>query len=143
HHPTEIRATLAAARASLPGRRLVVAFQPHLFTRTRDFADEFGAALSGADEIFLTEIYPARERPIEGVTASLIERAIVNAAGAGREGRGSGSAARGRIAWRGERAELAAALAGAVRSGDVVITLGAGDITRTGPELLQYLTAAA
>ena len=151
HHPTEIRATLAAARAALPGRRLVVAFQPHLFSRTRDFAGEFGAALTNADEIFLTEIYPAREKPIEGVSSGLIEEAIAGAARPAKGGDAThGSAASaaavpaaGRLAWRGERRELAAALAGAVRSGDVVITLGAGDITRTGPELLAHLTAAA
>src|SRR5919109_908264 len=100
HHPTEIRATLAAARAAFPGRRLVAAFQPHLFTRTRDFAREFGAALAGADAIFLTEIYPAREQPIEGVSSALIERAV-------REVNGT-------LAWRGERSQLAAALVGAV-----------------------------
>jgi UDP-N-acetylmuramate--alanine ligase len=129
HHPTEIRATLAAARAAYPGRRLVAAFQPHLYSRTRDFAAEFGAALAAADAIFLTEIYPARERPIDGVSATLIEQAAREAGGT--------------IDWRGERAELAAALARTVRSGDVVLTIGAGDITRTGPELLTRLTAAA
>jgi UDP-N-acetylmuramate--alanine ligase len=72
HHPTEIEATLAAARAAYPGRRLVAAFQPHLFSRTRDFAAAFGRALAAADAVFLTEIYPARERPIEGVTAGLV-----------------------------------------------------------------------
>jgi UDP-N-acetylmuramate--alanine ligase len=147
HHPTEIRATLAAARAALPGRRLVVAFQPHLYSRTRDFAPQFGAALAQADEIFLTEIYPAREQPIPGVSSSLIEDAIAGVArGASVETHPSAGAPAppaGRLAWRGERRELAAALAGAVRSGDVVITLGAGDITRTGPELLAHLTAAA
>lgn len=140
HHPTEIRATLAAARSALPGRRLVAAFQPHLYSRTRDFAADFGAALAQADEIFLTEIYPAREQPIAGVSSSLIEEAIADAtSGAG----GGGPSSTGRLAWRGERRELAGALASAVRSGDVVITLGAGDITRTGPELLAHLTAAA
>ena len=129
HHPTEIRATLAAARAAFPGRRLIAAFQPHLFSRTRDFAGEFGSALADADAVFLTEIYPAREQPIEGVTSGLIERAV-RAAGA-------------TLAWRGERSALADALATWVRSGDVVLTIGAGDITRTGPELLGRLTAAA
>jgi UDP-N-acetylmuramate--alanine ligase len=151
HHPTEIRATVAAARAALPGRRLVVAFQPHLYSRTRDFAAEFGAALAGADEVFLTEIYPAREQPIAGVSASLIAEALERAAGEGEVGAVAGTASHagatpagsGRLAWRGERRDLAAALAGAVKSGDVVITLGAGDITRTGPELLSNLTAAA
>jgi UDP-N-acetylmuramate--alanine ligase len=129
HHPTVIRATLAAARAAFPGRRIVAAFQPHLFSRTRDFALEFGQALADADAIYLTEIYPAREAPIDGVSAGLIERAARDAGGA--------------LAWRGDRGELAAALAGGVRAGDVVITLGAGDITRTGPELLAHLTDAA
>jgi UDP-N-acetylmuramate--alanine ligase len=125
HHPTEIRATLEAARAAFPGRRLVSAFQPHLYSRTRDFAGEFGAALAGADLVFLTEIYPSREQPIPGVTADLIENAVRSAGG--------------RIGWRGERNALADALAGAVRDGDVVLTIGAGDITRTGPELLHRL----
>jgi UDP-N-acetylmuramate--alanine ligase len=125
HHPTEIRATLDAARAAFPRRRLVIAFQPHLFTRTRDFAADFGAALQGADVVFLADIYPAREKPLPGVTSDLITRAITDAGGA--------------VAWRGGRAALASALAGAVRPGDVVLTVGAGDITRTGPELLAML----
>ncbi len=127
HHPTEIRATLAAARAAFPGRRLVAAFQPHLYTRTRDLAVAFGGALAGADLVFLTEIYPAREQPLPGVTSELIVRAMRNASAP--------------LAWRGGRGQLAAALAAAVREGDVVLTLGAGDITRTGPELLAHLAA--
>lgn len=128
HHPTEIRATLAAARHAFPGRRLIAAFQPHLYTRTRDFATDFGAALAQADAIFLTDIYPAREQPIPGVTATLIADAA--------------RAAGGSLAWHGPRASLADALARTVGSGDVVLTLGAGDITRTGRELLQKLAAA-
>jgi UDP-N-acetylmuramate--alanine ligase len=61
HHPTEIRATLAAARTAFPGRRLVAAFQPHLFSRTRDFAREFGEALAAADSVFVADVDPARE----------------------------------------------------------------------------------
>jgi UDP-N-acetylmuramate--alanine ligase len=129
HHPTEIAATLDAARAAFPGRRIVAAFQPHLFTRTRDFAADFGTALAAADAVFLTEIYAAREQPIPGVTAELLEDAL----------RAAGRPA----AWRGPRAELAPALAEDVREGDVVITLGAGDITRTGRELLKRLGAAS
>lgn len=125
HHPTEIGATLAAARSAFPGRRILVAFQPHLYSRTRDFAGDFGSALAGADSVFLTEIYPAREQPIEGVTATLVADAI--------------AAAGGNLAWRGERNALADALAAAVRRGDVVFTVGAGDITKTGPELLDRL----
>jgi UDP-N-acetylmuramate--alanine ligase len=129
HHPTEIEATLAAARAQFPGRRLVAAFQPHLYSRTRDFADAFGRALARADATFLTEIYPAREQPIPGVSAALIADA---ADAAGRP-----------PTWRGTRADLAEALAAAVRPGDVVLTIGAGDVTRTGPELLARLADGA
>jgi UDP-N-acetylmuramate--alanine ligase len=129
HHPTEIAATLAAARAAFDGRRLVAAFQPHLYSRTRDFAKEFGQSLAAADAVYLTEIYPAREQPIEGVTATLVADAI--------------AAAGGTLAWRGERGGLADALASGVRDGDVVLTIGAGDVTKTGPELLQRLEGKA
>lgn len=129
HHPTEIAATLDAARSAFPGRRIVVAFQPHLYTRTRDFAADFGRALAGADAVFLTELYPAREQAIEGVSAGLVADALERAGG--------------RLVWRGERSDAAAALASAVRDGDVVLTVGAGDITRTGPELLDRLSLAA
>jgi UDP-N-acetylmuramate--alanine ligase len=128
HHPTEIRATLAAARAAFPGRRIIAAFQPHLYSRTRDFAGDFGGALAGADHIYLTEIYGAREKPISGVTAALIDGAARDAGRA--------------VTWRGERDALAAALAAGTEPGDVVLTLGAGDITRTGPELLALLAVA-
>jgi UDP-N-acetylmuramate--alanine ligase len=126
HHPTEISATLSAARAMFPGRRLVIAFQPHLYSRTRDFAREFACALCAGDAVYLTEIYAAREKPIAGVTADLIVDAL-------------GADERRKLSWRGDRATLAEALAAAVREGDVVITMGAGDITRTGPELLARL----
>jgi UDP-N-acetylmuramate--alanine ligase len=125
HHPTEIAATLQAARASYPGRRIVAAFQPHLFSRTRDFCDAFGQALAGADCVFLAEIYPAREQPIPGITSDLV---AISAKRAGRT-----------VTWQGDRSALAEALTGFVREGDVVITIGAGDITRTGPELRERL----
>jgi UDP-N-acetylmuramate--alanine ligase len=125
HHPTEIAATLSAARSTFPGRRIVAAFQPHLYTRTRDFSSEFGTALAAADAVYLTEIYPAREQPIAGVDSGLIERALGKAGGT--------------LAWRGERGALAETLAANSRQGDVVITIGAGDITKTGPELLKRL----
>jgi len=129
HHPTEIRATLAAARTAFPGRRIVAAFQPHLYSRTRDFAREFGEALAAADSVFVADIYPAREQPIAGVTADLI---VDSTRGAG-----------GSVAWQGTRGALAAELARTVRGGDVVLTIGAGDITKTGPELLEALGARA
>jgi UDP-N-acetylmuramate--alanine ligase len=129
HHPTEISATLSAARARYPGRRMVVAFQPHLYSRTRDFAREFACALCAADIVYLTEIYAAREKPIAGVTTDL----IVQAFGPEKQ----------KLAWHGERPALADALAAGVRDGDVVITMGAGDITQTGTELLARLRRAA
>lgn len=127
HHPTELEATLAAAREAYPGRRIVVAFQPHLFSRTRDFATEFGQALAKADVIALCDIYPAREQPMPGVTSQLIADAATAAGNA--------------PAWTGARAQAAEWLASAVRDGDVVFTVGAGDITKTGPELLARLGA--
>jgi len=125
HHPTEIRATLSAARLAFPGRRVIVAFQPHLFSRTRDFAAEFGMALAKADQLFLADIYPAREKPIHGVTSQLIAE--------------SSTVAGRRPAWMGSRSELPQALAEFVKDGDIVLTVGAGDITKTGPELLSLL----
>jgi UDP-N-acetylmuramate--alanine ligase len=129
HHPTEVRATIRAARAAAPDRRLVVAFQPHLFSRTRDLAHEFAAALGEADEVFLLDIYPAREQPIAGVTSDLIASAMRNE--------------RRAPAWRGGRDALGAALVPALRAGDLVITMGAGDVTRCGPELLRSLNGSA
>ena len=125
HNPAKVKAALETARIAFPGRRIVAAFQPHLFTRTRDFAREFGESLAVADVVFLTEIYPAREQPIEGVTSGLVADGV----------REAGKS----VAWRGTRPELAAALADAVRPGDVVVTIGAGDVTRTGPELIARL----
>jgi UDP-N-acetylmuramate-alanine ligase len=72
HHPTEIRATLQAARSAFPGRRIIAAFQPHLYTRTRDFHIEFAEALAMADVAFLCDLYPAREKPIAGVSSDMI-----------------------------------------------------------------------
>ena len=125
HHPTEVRASVQAARAAAPDRRLVVAFQPHLFSRTRDFAREFAAALAEADVVYLLDIYPAREHPMPGVTSALVADAM---AGLGRS-----------PAWTGARPALAAALASMAQAGDLVVTMGAGDVTRSGPELLALL----
>ncbi|MEO8577248.1 MAG: UDP-N-acetylmuramate--L-alanine ligase [Gemmatimonadales bacterium] len=125
HHPTEIEATLQAARSAFHDRRIIAAFQPHLYTRTRDFHVEFARALSHADVVFLANLYPAREQPIEGVSSEMIATPMRDAGRA--------------PLWEGPRTELAAALENVVRDGDVVITIGAGDITRTGPELKGLL----
>ena len=126
HHPTEVRATLAAARAAFAGRRIVALFQPHLYSRTRDFAGEFGDALaSGADVVALTDIYKAREQPIAGVTSQLIADAAARAGHAPE--------------WHGLRADATDAVLGLLLPGDVVLTMGAGDVTQVGPELLAAL----
>lgn len=125
HHPSEISATLQAARATFPGRRIVAAFQPHLYSRTRDFCVEFASALCGADEVFLLDLYPAREQPIAGVSSRLISD----------EMRKAGLAPR----WEGARDLAAKAIRDEVREGDVVITIGAGDVTKLAYELQQGL----
>ena len=127
HHPTEIRATLEAARSAFPRRRIVAAFQPHLYTRTRDFHREFAEALLLADIAFLCDLYPAREKPIEGVSSDMIAEPM----------RAEGSPPQ----WQGPRDNLARALELFVEPGDVVLTIGAGDITLTGPELRDRLQA--
>jgi len=128
HHPTEVRATIEAARSAAPDRRLVVAFQPHLFSRTRDFAPEFAEALLLADVVYLAEIYPARERPMQGVTSELIADVMR------RDGRPPH--------WRGEVASLPSALSESMMPGDLVVTMGAGDVTRVGPALFAARGAA-
>ncbi len=125
HHPTEVAATLAATRQAFPGRRVVAAFQPHLFSRTALHGDALGRALAVADVVMVAPIYAAREQPIPGVTADLVAR------GAARAGAPT-------VAVR-DRAALTERLAVTVRSGDVVLTLGAGDVTLVGPELLGRL----
>jgi UDP-N-acetylmuramate--alanine ligase len=120
HHPTEIAAVLEAARASL-GRRLVVAFQPHRYSRTQQQFEAFGPALRGADEIVLTGIYAAGEDPIPGVTLERLAEAVA---------RGSGRAVH--LAPRLE--DVVPAVMQVTRPGDAVITLGAGSIgTVAGP----------
>jgi UDP-N-acetylmuramate--alanine ligase len=126
HHPTEISATIAAARAAFPGRRVVALFQPHLYSRTRDFAGQFAEALSHADLPILTEIYPAREAPIPGVTSSLI---------ADRIRRLSGEEA----VLEMRKDKLTAELPAHIRPGDVVLSMGAGDIGRTARALACFL----
>jgi UDP-N-acetylmuramate--alanine ligase len=130
HHPTEIEATLAAARSAYPERRLVVVFQPHLYSRTRDFAAEFGRALAGADAVWVADVYPARETPIPGVTGELVANAA-RAAGATD------------VHYHADVAELRDALAASLRAGDLCLTLGAGDIDETGRVVRARLEATS
>jgi UDP-N-acetylmuramate--alanine ligase len=123
HHPTELAATVAAAR--LHGRRLVVAFQPHRFSRTRDLLADFAPALAGADEVFLTDIYAAGEAPLAGITTAAIVETFPRSPDK-------------RVAYV-PRATLTAALVAAARPGDLVLCLGAGDITAVANELLVAL----
>jgi UDP-N-acetylmuramate--alanine ligase len=124
HHPTEVRATLAAARTLAP-RRLVAVFQPHLFSRTRHHAREFGAALALADLPVVTEVYPARERAEDypGVSGRLVAAAAADAAG----GR--------RVAWLPAFGDVERFLRAELREGDLLLTLGAGDIDALGRSL--------
>ncbi|HEX6937776.1 MAG TPA: UDP-N-acetylmuramate--L-alanine ligase [Longimicrobiales bacterium] len=130
HHPTEIEATLAAARGAYPERRLVAVFQPHLYTRTRDFAEAFGRALAAADAVWVADVYPAREAPIPGVTGALVADAA----------RAAGAAD---VHYYADVAALRDALARALRPGDLCLTLGAGDIDETGRAVRARLEAAA
>jgi len=129
HHPTEVAATLAAARQAFPGRRLIAVFQPHLFSRTALHGEALGKALAAADVVVIAPIYAAREQPQAGVTHHLVVRGATRAGAA-------------TVAVR-DRAGLTTHVARAVRGGDVVFTLGAGDITRVGPELLEILGAGS
>lgn len=129
HHPTEVEATLSAARTAFPGATVHAVFQPHLYSRTRDQAERFGRALLAADHAIVTDIYPSREQPIPGITSALVIEAARRHGHRDVEGCGG---------WREARPLLAAS----VRRGDVVLTLGAGDIYRLGVELVAAGVAA-
>lgn len=128
HHPTEIRTTLDGASAAFPERRLVLAFQPHLFSRTRDFLEDFAHAFLGADTLVLTDIFPSRERAEDfpGVTA----------AGLADLARRSGHRDVHHVA---DKEDVPAFLASITRPGDVVMTMGAGDIYRYGKAFADTL----
>jgi UDP-N-acetylmuramate--alanine ligase len=116
HHPAEIAATLETARGLVEGGRLLVLFQPHLYSRTLHLADELAAALTGADIACVTDIYPARENPIPGVSGKLVVDRIAEL----RPGM--------RIGWAPRLSDAAALLAYEARAGDLVLTVGAGDV---------------
>jgi UDP-N-acetylmuramate--alanine ligase len=125
HHPTKVAAALRGARQVVGQGRLLVAFQPHLYSRTRDFAAEFGAALALADVVLLLDVYGAREQPIPGVTGALIAQAVPLPAD--------------RVHYEACWTAVPARLAQLVRPGDVVVTMGAGDVTALGPQLVAEL----
>ena len=123
HHPSEVAATLGAARQRYPGRRLVAVFQPHLYTRTRDLGQATGIVLAMADVAVVAPIYAAREAPIPGVTGEIVADA---ARQAGAE-----------VHWVPERAAVLRQVEEVVTAGDVVLTLGAGDITDVGRQFIR------
>ena len=127
HHPREIAATLAAARSTADGGRLLVVFQPHLFSRTRHLAHELARALAAADSVAVTGVYAAREDPVPGVDGKLVVDALV----AERPGMA--------VAWTPELEDAVRFLARRARPGDVMLTIGAGDVERAGPLLLREL----
>jgi UDP-N-acetylmuramate--alanine ligase len=128
HHPREIRATLAEVREGWPDRRLVVAFQPHRYTRTHDLFEDFSEVLAEVDVLLLTEVYPAGEQPIQGADARTLARSIRN---------------RGKVepVFVAASEDLPAALAAVVEEGDLVLTLGAGDIGSVAASLPERLSA--
>ena len=136
HHPTEVRAALTALRAvagqdhtghpTVTGARSIVVFQPHLYSRTKTFAHEFADALQTADEVFVLDVYAAREQPLAGVSGALIaERVGVP------------------VHYVPDFSAVAARVAAVVRPGDVVVTMGAGDVTMLGPEIISAIDSAA
>jgi UDP-N-acetylmuramate--alanine ligase len=125
HHPTEIAATIETARENYD-RRIVVVFQPHRYTRTRDIHNRFGDSFGAADELFITGIYAAGEAPIQGVSADLIYQAVL------RSGMRN-------VHYVPDREELERALLSLLTGGDLLLTLGAGDIWRFGEHLLQLM----
>lgn len=125
HHPTEIAAQLAAARVVAGDGRLVVAFQPHLYSRTQAFVAEFGQALALADEVVVMAVYGAREDPIPGVTGAAVAAAVPLPAE--------------RVRFEPSWSAVAPELVRRARPGDLVVTMGAGDVTMIGPEVLSLL----
>jgi UDP-N-acetylmuramate--alanine ligase len=129
HHPTEVRAVLSALRTVTEqsgGGRTLVVFQPHLYTRTKSFATEFAEALSAADRVFVLDVYAAREQPIAGISgATIAERVSVP------------------VSYVPDFSAVARTVGEVARPGDVVVTMGAGDVTMLGPEILTELHVRA
>jgi UDP-N-acetylmuramate--alanine ligase len=127
HHPAEITEVVRTARGLASGRVLVL-FQPHLYSRTRHLAHEFGRSLAAADAVAVADVYAAREEPLDGVTGKLVVDAVSDA----RPG--------ARVAWTPDAADGARWLAGQARSGDVVVTVGAGNVDACVPTILDALS---
>ncbi|MGZ4594784.1 MAG: UDP-N-acetylmuramate--L-alanine ligase, partial [Actinomycetes bacterium] len=125
HHPTELAADLAAGRDVAEGGRVIVVFQPHLYSRTSFFAAEFGAALGLADEVVVMDVYAAREDPVPGVTGALVAAAV--------------PLPPEQVVYEPSWSAVAGHLAERAKPGDVVLTCGAGDVTMIGPEVLDLL----
>jgi len=129
HHPTEVAAALRAARSVVGPGRVIAVFQPHLFSRTRIFAADFGTALGLADRVAVLDVYAAREDPEPGVSGELISAAVPLPAAD--------------VAFCPQPADAIAAVVGWAQPGDLVLTIGAGDITALGPQILAALIAPA
>ena len=130
HHPTEISATLAAVRTVLEqsgSGRLLVVFQPHLYSRTKAFAAEFGRALDAADEVFVLDVYGAREQPLAGISGASVAEHVSTAP----------------VHYIADFSAVAERVAAAAGPGDVIVTMGAGDVTMLGPEIVTALRARA
>ncbi|MGH3388142.1 MAG: UDP-N-acetylmuramate--L-alanine ligase [Actinomadura sp.] len=128
HHPTELAADLVAARDVADGGRVVVVFQPHLFSRTRFFAADFGRALGLADEVVVMDVYAAREDPVPGVTGALVAAAV--------------QLPPQQVVFEPSWSSVADHVADRAKPGDVVLTCGAGDVTMIGPEVLERLVVS-
>lgn len=126
HHPTEVQATLNAARKGWPDKRIIAVFQPHLYSRTQQLCEEFGSSFFDADVLVVTDIYPSREKPIEGVTGQLISD---TAKDLGHQ----------HVLFTGEKTTLPQTLKELVKPGDIVITMGAGDVYKFGEQFVDQL----
>ncbi|WP_442951278.1 UDP-N-acetylmuramate--L-alanine ligase [Paenarthrobacter sp. Z7-10] len=158
HHPTEVEAALRAARTVAGGHRVHVLFQPHLFSRTREFAPEFARALRLANSVAVLDIYPAREDPIPGVSSELITAVPASpvapaaqapstrapstrAPSAMAPSTQAASMPPGELTYQPDARAAVAALAGAAEPGDIILTIGAGDVTQYGPWILDALSS--
>ncbi len=126
HHPTEVQATIQAARRGWPERRIVAVFQPHLYSRTQELYQEFGLSFFDAEVLVLTDIYPSREKPIEGVTGKLIADTAK-------------TYGHRDVHYIRDKRDLPSRLSGIVEKGDIVITMGAGDIYKYGEQFVEQL----